>query len=265
MRLRKPFYPDAREALDTRYGKPTGVEEYCIKSQVLQYESSKAMFEAFAGNKYRSSGIMYWMINSSWPTMYWQLYDYYLNPNGAFYGTKSACEPLHIQYSYADSNIYIVNGFYKEFKNLKSSVKLYNFNLEEKYSNEVRVNISSDESKKVITPVWPKDLSNVFFLKLELKDASNQLISSNFYWLSSKGDEKADFTDMEKLPRVNLKYSVSPLKKTGGKCILTLEIENSSSSLAFSINPKIIKSVSKEMVLPVFWEDNYFSLLRKKG
>lgn len=264
MRLRKPFYPDAREALDTRYGNPTGVEEYCIKSQVLQYESSKAMFEAFAGNKYRSSGIIYWMINSSWPTMYWQLYDYYLNPNGAFYGTKIACEPLHIQYSYRDSNIYIVNGFYKEFKNLKSLVKLYNFNLEEKYSNEVRVNIASDESKKVITPDWPKDLSNVYFLKLELKDASNQLISSNFYWLSSKGDKKADFTDLAKLPQVNLKYSVSPLKKTGGKCILTLEIENSSSSLAFSINPKIIKSVSKEMVLPVFWDDNYFSLLTKE-
>jgi len=264
MRLRKPFYPDAREALDTRYGKPTGVEEYCIKSQVLQYESSKAMFEAFAGNKYRSSGIMYWMINSSWPTMYWQLYDYYLNPNGAFYGTKSACEPLHIQYSYRDSNIYIVNGFYKEFKNLKSLVKLYNFNLEEKYSNEVRVNIASDESKKVITPVWPKDLSNVYFLKLELKDASNKLVSSNFYWLSSKGDKKANFTDLAKLPQVNLKCSVSTLKKTGGKCILTLEIENPSTSLAFSINPKIIKSSSKEMVLPVFWEDNYFSLLPKE-
>jgi hypothetical protein len=133
--------------------------------------------------------------------------------------------------------------------------------LEEKYSNEVRVNIASDESKKVITPVWPKDLSNVYFLKLELKDASNKLVSSNFYWLSSKGDKKADFTDLAKLPQVNLKCSVSTLKKTGGKCILTLEIENPSTSLAFSINLKIIKSSSKEMVLPVFWEDNYFSLL----
>jgi exo-1,4-beta-D-glucosaminidase len=264
MRLRKPFYPDAREALDTRYGKPSGVEEYCIKSQALQYEASRAMYEAFAGNKYRASGIIYWMINSSWPTMYWQLYDYYLNPNGAFYGTKIACEPLHIQYSYRDSDIYIVNGFYKEFKNLKASLKLYNFNLEEKYSSEARVNITSDESKKVITPDWPKDLSNVYFLKLELEDASNKLVSSNFYWLSSKGDKKADFTDLAKLPKVNLKYSVSTLKKTEGRSILTLEIENPSMSLAFSINPKIIKSSSKEMVLPVFWEDNYFSLLPKE-
>jgi exo-1,4-beta-D-glucosaminidase len=264
IRERKPFYPDARNALNTRYGKPTSVEEYCVKSQVLQYESTRAMFEAFACNKYRSSGIFYWMLNSAWPTLYWQLYDYYLTPNGAFYGTKKACEPLHIQYSYEDSSIYIVNEFYKDFKDLKVTAKLYNFNLEEKYAKEVRTNITSDESKKVITLNFPKSLSNVFFLKLELKDSSNQQISSNFYWLSAKGDEKADFTDLNKLPKVNLKCFVSPLKKIRGKYILTLELENPSSSLAFSINPKIIKAISKDLVLPVFWEDNYFSLMPKE-
>ena len=33
------------------------------------------------------------------------------------------------------------------------------------------------------------------------------------------------------------------------------------SSLAFSVNPKLVKSKSKDLVLPVYWEDNYFSLL----
>jgi exo-1,4-beta-D-glucosaminidase len=264
IRLHKTFYPDARQALETRYGKPTGLEEYCTKSQVLQYEASKAMFEAFAGNKYSSSGIIYWMYNSAWPTLYWQLYDYYLTPNGAFYGTKKACEPLHIQYSYLDSSIYIVNGFYKEFKDLKASARLYDFNLEEKYAREVQVNIASDESKKAISLDWPNDLSNVYFLKLELKDASGKQVSSNFYWLSAKGDEKADFTDLDKLLKVNLNYTVYPLKKEGRKCILTLELENPSSSLAFSINPKIMRKNSNDLVLPVFWEDNYFSLLPKE-
>jgi exo-1,4-beta-D-glucosaminidase len=264
IRLHKVFYPDAREALYMRYGKPASVEEYCIKSQALQYEASRAMFEAFTGNKYRSSGIIYWMYNSAWPTMYWQLYDYYLTPNGAFYGTQRACEPLHIQYSYLDSSIYVVNGFYKGFRNLKAIAKLYNFNLEEKFSKEVRVSIESDESKKVISPDWPKDLSNVFFLKLELKDSSNKQISSNFYWLSAKGDEMADFTELDKLQKANLNYSVSQINKINGKYYLTLELENPSFVLAFSINPKIIKSVSNDMVLPVFWEDNYFSLLPRE-
>jgi len=264
IRLHKAFYPDAREALNTRYGKPAGVEEYCVKSQTLQQEATKAMFEAYAGNKYRSSGIIYWMYNSAWPSLYWQLYDYYFTPNGAFYGAKTACEPLHIQYSYADSSIWVVNGLYKEFKELKATARLYNSNMDEKLAKEVSVNIASDESKKVIIFDKPKDLSALYFLKLELKDASNKTVSSNFYWLSTKGDEKADFTDLNKLAKVDLKYSVSPMMKTAGKCILTLEIENPSATLAFSINPKILKSVSNDMVLPVFWDDNYFSLLPKE-
>ncbi len=64
IRLHKAFYPEARKALYSRYGKPEGLEEYSMKSQVLQYEATRAMFEAFAGNKYKSSGIIYWMYNS---------------------------------------------------------------------------------------------------------------------------------------------------------------------------------------------------------
>jgi exo-1,4-beta-D-glucosaminidase len=104
IRLHKAFYPPMREALESRW-KPSGLEEYSMKSQVLQYEATRAMFEAFAGNKYRSSGIIYWMYNSAWPSMYWQLYDYFFAPNGSFYGTKKACELLHIQYAYDDNSI----------------------------------------------------------------------------------------------------------------------------------------------------------------
>src|ERR1035437_9371170 len=124
------------------------------------------------------------MYNSAWPTLYWQLYDYYLNPNGAFYGAKTACEPLHIQYSYADSSIWVVNGQYRDYKDLKASVRLYNFNMDEKLAKEVSVSIASDESKKVIALDKPKDLSALYFIKLELKDASGKTVFSNFYWLS---------------------------------------------------------------------------------
>jgi exo-1,4-beta-D-glucosaminidase len=171
---------------------------------------------------------------------------------------------LHIQYSYADSNIWVVNGFYKDFGGLKASLRLYNFNMEEKLAKEAAVSIASDESKKVITFDKPADISPVYFLKLELKDASGKLLSSNFYWLSVKGDEKADFTDLNKLPKVDLNYTVSPLQKTDGKYTLTFDVENSSSALAFSVNPKILKDVSGDLVTPVFWEDNYFSLLPKE-
>ncbi len=264
IRLHKAFYPPMREALESRYGKPAGLEEYSMKSQVLQYEATRAMFEAFAGNKYRSSGIIYWMYNSAWPSMYWQLYDYFFAPNGSFYGTKKACEPVHIQYSYDDNSIRAVNSYYKDFKGLKASVKLYSMKMEEIWSKDAVVDIKPDESLKVPFPALPALTGDVCFLKLRLTDAANKEISSNFYWLSSKGDEKADFKTLNDLQKVDLKFSVSSLVKEKGKYRAVVEIENPSTSLAFSVNPKILGQKSRDMILPVYWEDNYFSLLPKE-
>jgi exo-1,4-beta-D-glucosaminidase len=261
LRLHKAFYPIARAALESRYGKPTGVEEYCVKSQVFQNEAIKAMFEAFAGNKYKSSGIIYWMYNSAWPKMYWQFYDYYFMPNGSFYGAKTACEPLHIQFCYDDNSIKIINCFYNDFKGLVAKINLYDFNMKVISSSKMDVAIEADASLKLTTLDVPKDITKVYFLKLELQDGSGKEVSSNFYWLSSNGDENADFTDLSKLPSADLKVSVSALQKKGDKYSLTVTAENPGTGLAFAVNPKILKMTSKEPVLPVFWEDNYFSLL----
>lgn len=261
IRLHKAFFPDARDALYSRYGKPESVEEYSMKSQVLQYEATRAMFEAFAANKYKSSGIIYWMYNSAWPSMYWQLYDYFFAPNGAFYGTRKACKNLNIQYSYNDGSVRIVNSNYEDYANLKASAILYNFDMQEKYSDEVQVDIRADESKKVEFKKWPGGLGSVYFLKLILKDNNDQEVSSNFYWLSSKGDENADFKVLNSLPKVELNCTVSPVNIENGKYSAIIEILNPSTSLAFSVNPKIIKDNSKDLVLPIYWEDNYFALL----
>ncbi len=259
LRLHKAFYPFAREALYSRYGKPSGVEEYSMKSQVLQYEATRAMFEAYAGNKYKSSGIIYWMYNSAWPSLYWQFYDYFFAPNGSFYGARKATENLHIQYSYDDHSIRIVNGNYVHFDGLKAIAKLYDFNLKEVLSKEIIADVKSDDSKKVIQLEPPK--APVSFLKLLLLDNTGKEISSNFYWLSGRGDEKANFTALNRLPKVKLNYSASALQKENGKYTLTVDIENPTASLAFFVNPKIIMQNSKDLVLPVFWDDNYFSLL----
>jgi exo-1,4-beta-D-glucosaminidase len=126
------------------------------------------------------------------------------------------------------------------------------------------VDIGSDGVKKVIEFKKPTNLGNIYFLKLDLKNASGETISSNFYWLSSKGDEEADFTDLNILAKVKIKHSITAVKHDGKRLTLTIELENPSSSLAFSVNPKIIKNKSKDLLLPVFWDDNYFSLLPKE-
>ncbi len=68
----------------------------------MTYEGERAMFEAYGRNKYTSTGVVQWMLNNAWPSIIWHLYDWYLRPGGGYFGTKKACEPLHVQYSYDD-------------------------------------------------------------------------------------------------------------------------------------------------------------------
>lgn len=261
LRLRKHFYPFSRKAIESRYGKPVTLEEYCDKSQVLQLEATKAMFEAFAGNKYKSSGVIYWMYNSAWPKFYWQLYDYFFMPNGAFYGAKKACEPLHIQYNYKENAVQLVNCFYKDFTGLKVTARVFDFNAREIYAKEVSTGMKADESKILFKLDLPKELPDIYFLKLLLKDNTGKEMSSNFYWLSAKGDDNADFTGLAKLPSVDVTAKVGAVTKENGKFRLEIEFTNSSTSLAFGLNPKLLSFSTREPILPIFWQDNYFSLL----
>jgi exo-1,4-beta-D-glucosaminidase len=125
-------------------------------------------------------------------------------------------------------------------------------------------NVNADASQKISTLVIPENLTKVFFLKLELQDASGKQISSNFYWLSSNGDATADFTDLDKLPKSDIQVSTSALQLDGNKYKLSVTLENPGATLAFAINPKILNAKSGDPVLPVFWEDNYISLLPKE-
>ena len=94
-----------------------------------------------------------------------------------------------------------------------------------------------------------------------MNNASGKTVSSNFYWLSAKGDENADFTDLDRLPLTEIKVSASAIEKDGDHYRLNVTMENQGKDLAFAVNPKLLKKTSLDPVLPVFWDDNYFSLL----
>lgn len=262
------------EALNNRYGEAKSAEDYAEKSQAMTYEAERAMFEAFGRNKYLSTGVIQWMLNNAWPGMIWHLYDYYLLPGGGFFGTRLACERLHIQYGYDDNSVSVVNSYYRDFQNLKAVIRVVNFDMTQKFFQEINLNAPPDSSSKILTIPPISGLSSTYFLKLELKDSEDKTLSSNFYWLSTRMDVPdwksslwyvtgvmtfADFTALQNLPPAELKVSPT-FEKDGNEMKARVVVENSGKSLAFMVRLKI-NGKSGEEVLPVFWDDNYFSLL----
>ncbi|KPL13989.1 MAG: hypothetical protein AMS23_05085 [Bacteroides sp. SM1_62] len=252
---------NATNAFHYRYGRPADLESYTMKAQVFQKESYRAMAEAFRKNKYAASGILIYRLNAGWPSLCYFLYDYYLRPNGAYSAVQQAFEPIHIQYCYDDSTVVVVNDLYKGFKNLDVSAKVYNFNMTEKLVQLKTIDIAPDDVIPVFKlPLDIEGLTDNYFLSLKLNNEQGGLISSNFYWLSTKYDTIAQYTDLMNLPQTSLNAHAS-YHENGEDSEVRINIGNKTGKLAFFINPKILRGIHGEELLPSYWGAKYFSLL----
>jgi exo-1,4-beta-D-glucosaminidase len=262
------------DALEGRYGKATGVEDYARKAQALAYEGQRAMFEGYGRNKYTSTGVIQWMLNNAWPSMIWHLYDYFLRPGGGYYGTKKACEPVHVQYSYDDRSIAVVNDLRQPFKGLKVSAEVFDLSLASKFSQSAVVDVAADSvARTFAVPALP-GLGTTYFLRLRLEDATGGPVSSNFYWLSTHEDEldwektkwfytptrsHADLKALAGLPATRLSVSSRPDPAAPGSAA-RVSVENVGKALAFQVRVKLTSGPGGAEILPVFWDDNYFAL-----
>ncbi|SPE39475.1 Exo-beta-D-glucosaminidase (fragment) [Candidatus Sulfopaludibacter sp. SbA3] len=237
----------------------------------MEYEGHRAMFEAFGRNKYTATGVIQWMLNNAWPGLIWHLYDWYLRPGGSYFGAKKANEPLHVQYSYDDRSIVVVNSFYKKFAGLRVTAKVYNLDMEEKFSKAATVDAGEDSSTRVFELPDIGGLSSTYFVHLTLEDASGKNVSRNFYWLSTKPETLewdkstwyhtptktfADFSALNSLPAIELQASAKTAPQS-----TAVTLSNPTKTIAFAVHLKVKKASDGEEILPVLWEDNYFALL----
>jgi exo-1,4-beta-D-glucosaminidase len=264
------------EALNKRYGTATSLDDYERKAQAQAYDNERSMFEAYGRNKYVSTGVIQWMLNNAWPSLIWHLYDYYLVPGGGFFGTKKALEIVHLQYSYDDHSVAVVNGTYEALKGLKVTAKLYNIDAKEVAAKDATLDVPADASVKALDLPKPEALSTTYFLKLQLHDAAGKLLSDNFYWLSTKPDtmdwaarndtaytpqkDFGDLTGLNALPQVKLEIKADH-RSDAGKGTVRLKVKNPSASVAFQVHARLTKGKDGDDLVPVFWDDNYFSLL----
>jgi exo-1,4-beta-D-glucosaminidase len=267
-----------KKALNERYGVPKNLEEFEKKAQVLNYELMRPMFEAFQAHKKRATGVIQWMLNAAWPKMYWQLYDHYLTPNGAFYAAKKACSPLHVLFHYGDRKVYLINDYFHNIDNLQVSIRVYDVNSNELFNQTLHISADADSSIPIVKIPELENLTTSYFLDLRLYENHGKEISNNFYWLSTKDDVLdyeanagewafytpskgfADFNLINSLPEVNLNIK-HQFKRFEAQQQVLIEIENPTDKIAFFIDLKVKSKKTGELILPVFWEDNYISLL----
>jgi len=262
-------------ALYARYGKPKDMMDYLAKAQLQNYEGHRAMMEGYGLKKYNNAtGVVQWMLSNPWPSLIWHTYDYYLYPAGTYFGMKKSMEPLHVMYSYNTNSVNIINSLLKSFSGLKVSATVYNADGTVKFTKETTADVAEDGTKQCFTLPQIDGLSDVYFVRLELKNSTGKVESINWYWLSGKKDELnwkkstwyytpqsvfTDYSSLANMPKTTLDVSHTS-KKTAAGMSHQITLKNTGKTVAFFVHVRALKEKGGDDILPVIFEDNYISL-----
>ena len=177
-------------ALAHRYGALKDLPDFVAKAQLENYDNVRAQFEAFNARMDApgpSTGVIYWMLNNAWPSLHWHLYDYYLNPAGAYFGARVANEPVHIQYSYDTHAVILVNHTLSELHGLQASIRVHNLDGAVRYERHLQdITLHGTGTKQLEAVPALTGLSRTYFIELELASADGKPVSRNVYWLSTQ-------------------------------------------------------------------------------
>ncbi len=248
---RMPLYT---KRIDRRYGPAAGIEDYCRKAQMINMESAKAIYECLQAKQ--GGGTLVWMTQPAWPSLICQLYDYYFEPTAAYFGAKKGCEPLHVLWDSHTDTIKAANDTINDQDGLTVEGRAYDLEGNEVWHKSVPLNLPATSVKNCFAFEPPFGGTKVYFLKLKML-RGGKILSDNFYWSSGKD---GSCRDLDKLPRLNLPVTVESCR-IKDNIQATVTLKNPSAGVALMIRLKVASSVSGERILPVFYEDNYFSLL----
>jgi hypothetical protein len=247
------------ELLASRYGKFENLADFVRKSQLATYEGFHAMYEGRNAEMFRlTTGIMTWMSNPAQPSFVWQIYHYDLEPNAAFFAVQNASEPIHVQFNEVLGTVQVVNNTPEPVQGAVAHFTIYNLDGSMAGTQDFPVDAKGAAVTDLGQVHFPDLNGAVQFLKLRLDDASGKQLSQNFYW-HTLPERQDDFSSMDGMPTVELTANVMRAD-ADGKSLMTVTLHNPTQHVAVMTHLQLHRK-SGARVLPVFYSDNYISLV----
>lgn len=225
------------------------------------------------------------MMNSAWPNLHWQLFDYYLNTAGCFFGVKVGARPEHVSYNYENNTIYLINRLNtlddKDDGTRSVSVDLIDTTGTSLSSQQVNTTTKPNHSKEIVNLTAYDKINDVAFLRLVLSDKEENVLSRNVYWLTPQNDvlqwdnstwyytpitTYSDYTALQNLSTANVETTVTPsTDSSDSTTTLQVQLGNKSKTPAFFIRLVLIDSKTNENINPPYWSDNYVTLFPEES
>ncbi len=273
------YFKKFMKAMERRFWKPESLEEFVQVGSAMNYESARAMLEAFGQNKYEATGITAWKFNTAWATtLSWQFVDYYLRPTGAYYGAKRALEPVHVQYSYGNRSVWVVNSTRHPFDGVTVDVKMFDFDMNPLLTRSQTVPLKADDSVPVMVLPSFKEAQGGVFLWLAAKNLAGKRLSRNFYWLSRVPPRPApkvhgmfpvwferhgNLKALRRLPRPSVDINPVAEYRSAGLAG-RIAIENVGTHPALFLRFALLDPKTNMEMSGVHWSDNFVSAIPRE-
>lgn len=243
-------------AIRTFYGEPVSVRDYVRKAQMVSAEGLRAVWEAARHRMWDiTSGVMLWKLNSCWGDVCWQLYDCFLEPNAAYWFSKKALEPLHVQMNADTRTLAVVNSTRSVFDG-SVRVRLLGLDGSVLHEDSRKVSVNADSYGEFGEIPVPKLLAGEYFIRLELYSGEGACVSDNLYWRYA---QHPSYWSLMHLPTVELGRNVQ-WQKSGSLWKATVTLENRSGTVSFFRHLQLADAVSGEVLPYAKWSDNFVTL-----
>jgi beta-galactosidase/beta-glucuronidase len=247
------------DALQTEFGAATSLEDFERKAQMLNYVDHRAIFEGMNANLWSpNSGRLLWMTQPAWPSTMWQILSSDYDTQASFYGTKKACEPLHVQLNLATYQVDVINTTLTPQSRLQVSAKVYSLANALLFSTSEPADVAADSSTHSVKLDLDKYLGNgVTLVKLQLADANGNVVSENLYWLAAK---PSAYRALNNLPSVALQATATS-HIVGDVVDVSVHLTNPAATATLENKLTLLSAEDHQRILPAYYSDNYISLL----
>jgi beta-galactosidase/beta-glucuronidase len=238
-----------------RYGAPASMENFSDKMQLLNAIGYQGIFEAANHKLNETGGVMLWKLNAALPSVIWQIYDWYLEPNAGYYFMQNACEPVHIQLNLDDSTVAVVNRTHHATPVLTATAQIFTINAQERYRQTANVSLSTTGVKKLMPlAAILKKADGLSFVILDLKDAVGKPVSHNAYWLAPD----TNYTALNKMADARVTVTNIKTARQNSDDQFSMKVTNTSDQVAFFVRPQLVNDGQE--VMPSYWSASYFTL-----
>ncbi|MEU4154193.1 discoidin domain-containing protein [Streptomyces sp. NPDC026659] len=250
-----------RAAIESRLGTATDLDDFCRKAQFLNYENHRAMFEAWNARLWDdASALLLWMSHPAWYSTVWQTYDYDFDVNGAYYGSRKASEPVHVQSNPVDGQVIAVNHTPHTIR--RATVTAHWYDLDgRQVAGEQRatLDIAPSTTAHAFTTDPNDSLPDLYLLRLRLTDEHGNTLAENTYW---RYRTPQAMRALNKTRRTRVSVDVTgPHTNSDGRRELTARVTNRGSSVAAMLRLSLVDTRSGDRILPAEYNDNYLWLL----